>query len=72
MTAIRFTQVVNDLFSGGQSTRNSYVFDKPGLACAGEAIGEAGKWNGFLGNNCNKTYGDTSSALPFLLLYADD
>lgn len=71
MTALRFTQVVDDLFGSGQTTRNSYVFDKEGLACAAQAMGESGRWNGYLGKNCKKTYHGSTSALPFLILYAE-
>lgn len=67
-TALRFKQQIGIDGDNRPIYRLSAVFDKLGLACAGQAIGATGLWSGYLNANCNVTYDYSTQALPFLII----
>jgi len=67
-TALRFKERVGFDSRGAPQYRLAAVFDKLGLACAGQAIGETGLWSGFLNRDCYPTFENSSQALTFLII----
>lgn len=67
-TALRFTERIGFDVRGNPKYRVAAVFDKLGLACAGQAIGTSGLWSGYLNENCYPTFENSNQALPFLII----
>lgn len=48
-----------------------YTVDKAGLECAGRENGKAASWYGWYAQTCYKTYSNSSTHVPYVIIRAD-